>query len=309
MKAFIFSHIADCDGITPIILSKLVFDKVDYKLLNNPIDEEFLEYVNNKNFDEYDYIYMTDLCINEQTLKQLNEKFIKKFKIFDHHIARIDMNKYDFITVKEEDNNKRVCGTSLYYDYLRKTFENKVLNKECVKTIVEIVRLNDTWSYEIENKKQDSRLVDFLSIMGIEEYINYFYNFILNNDEFYLEEKLEFLFEIENKRKIAYLELKDKQLIKASINNYKVGISFSENYRSYIGNELAKRHNDLDFIIIINLSRSISYRGNKENINLSDFASIYGGKGHKFASGSPLPDGLKQLIIKTIFKTVTFDEI
>ena len=41
MKIFLFSHIADCDGITPVILSKLAFNQVDYKLLNNPIDKDF----------------------------------------------------------------------------------------------------------------------------------------------------------------------------------------------------------------------------------------------------------------------------
>lgn len=308
MKVFIFSHIADCDGITPVILSKLAFEHVDYKLLNNPIDKEFLDFVNNYDFSDYDYIYMVDLCISEETLKQLDSEFIKKFKVFDHHVARSNMNKYDFIKVIEERNDIRECGTSLYYEHLCQNFDNDLLRKKSTEKIVEIVRLNDTWSWERENKKVDSSLVDFLSIFGIEEYINYFYNFILNNDEFYLEEKYKFLFEVENKRKVNYIEEKEKQLIKACIKPYNVGIVFAENYRSILGNELAKRNPELDFIIIINLSRSISYRGIKESINLSDFASIYGGKGHKFASGSPLPDGLKELIIKTIFKEVIIDE-
>ena len=307
MKVFIFSHIADCDGITPVILSKLSFEHVDYKLLNNPIDKEFLDFVNNYDFSEYDAIYMIDLCINEETLQQLDNSFINKFRIFDHHIARNEMNKYDFIQVIEERNNIKESGTSLYYEYLRQFFDNELLRKNVTKEIVEIVRLADTFSWK-ENEERNFALTDFLAIMGIEEYINYFYNFILNNDEFYLEEKYKFLFEVENKRKFNYIEEKEKQLIKAYIKPYNVGIIFAENYRSILGNELANRNKDLDFIIIINLSRSISYRGIKESINLSDFASIYGGKGHKFASGSPLPDNIKELIIKTIFKEVEINE-
>lgn len=307
MKSFIFSHIADCDGITPIILSKLVFEEIDYKLLDNPVDNDFLEFVNNHNFDSYDYIYMTDLCINEDTINKLDESFIKKFKIFDHHIANMEMNKYDFITVISNLNGIEESGTSLYYKHLCKEFENKMLNKNVVKDIVEIVRKADTFSFE-ENEEKNFTLTDFLSIMGIDKYINYFYDFILNNDEFYLEEKYKFLFEVENQRKINYVEEKSKQMITSYINPYKVGIVFAESYRSILGNVLAKKNPDLDFIIIINISRSISYRGIKDDINLSDFASIYGGKGHKHASGSPLPNNIQKLIIKEIFKEVEFND-
>ena len=52
MNVFIFSHIDDCDGITPIVLSKLAFSNVDYKLLDNPIDKDFLEFVNNYDFSK-----------------------------------------------------------------------------------------------------------------------------------------------------------------------------------------------------------------------------------------------------------------
>ena len=123
MNAFLFSHIADIDGITPIILSKLAFKNVTYKLLDNPIDSEFLTVVNNTDFSNYDYIFMTDLCISEDTLSKLDSNFLKKFKIFDHHIGNVNMNKYDFITIIDS----KECGTSLYYNYLCSNFNNDYL--------------------------------------------------------------------------------------------------------------------------------------------------------------------------------------
>ena len=104
-----------------------------------------------------------------------------------------------------------------------------------------------------------------------------------------------------------YIDLKEKQMIKCFIKPYNVGVVFAENYRSLLGNELSKRHPELDLVIIINLSRSISYRTIKDDVDLSKFAYIYGGKGHQKASGSPLPSGLKELIIKTIYNKVKFD--
>ena len=88
MNVFLFSHIADIDGITPIILSKLAFKKITYKLLDNPIDSEFLTVVNNTDFSNYDYIFMTDLCISEDTLSKLDSNFVKKFKIFDQRLFK-----------------------------------------------------------------------------------------------------------------------------------------------------------------------------------------------------------------------------
>ena len=301
MNAFIFSHIADCDGITPVILSKLAFENVDYKLLDNPIDEEFLNYINTHDFSKYDYIFMTDICIKEDTIEMLDKDFIKKFKILDHHVSNTYLNKYDFINIVVEENGRKESGTSLYYKYLCENFGNELLNKKVTNQISELVRLADTWSWEREKVEINSALNDYLSMMGIDEYINYFYNFILNNEEFYVEEKLKFLFDVELKRKQAYIDERDKQLIKVLIKPYKVGVVFAENYRSFLGNTLAKRHMDLDFIIIINMSRSISYRGVK-NVDLSKFASIYGGNGHMNAAGGPLPKCLKENIIKEIFK-------
>ena len=305
MNILIFSHIADCDGITPIILSKLCFNNVDYKLLDNPIDKDFLEYVNNNDFSKYDYIYMTDLCVSEETIKQLDDSFLSKFKIFDHHIGNIDMNKYDFIQVIDEENGIKQSGTSLYYNYLINNFNNGLLNKNSTKMLVDLVRQGDTWTF----KDNDAvYIADYLALVGIEEYINYFINFIKNNDEFYFEDKLKFLFEVEDRKRKLYIEEKEQQIIDIYIKPYNIGVVFAESYRSSLGNALATKYIDkYDFIIVINVSRSISYRGVKD-INLSDFASIYGGKGHKLAAGSPLPIKLRENIIKLIFNDVVIKE-
>lgn len=300
MNVFLFSHIADIDGITPIILSKIAFKNVTYKLLDNPIDSEFLTVVNNTDFSNYDYIFMTDLCISEDTLTKLDSNFLKKFKIFDHHIGNVNMNKYDFITVIDS----KECGTSLYYNYLCSNFNNDYLSKDITKYIVEHVRRCDTWDFSLG---YDSTLVDIFNVLGRDYYINYLYNMILNNTEFKIDDKLKFLFEVEEKRKNEYIKEKEKSMIKCNINNYKVGVVFAEEYRSLLGNTISKNHEELDFIIIININRSVSYRTVKD-INLSDFASIYGGKGHPKAAGSPLPDNLKENIINLIFKEATYEK-
>ncbi|MBS7021231.1 MAG: hypothetical protein KH135_05165, partial [Firmicutes bacterium] len=66
-------------------------------------------------------------------------------------------------------------------------------------------------------------------------------------------------------------------------------------------NGLAKRYQDIyDFIVIMNLSKGISYRSTNP-VDVSKISRIYGGNGHYHASGSPLPEELKEMLIQTYF--------
>ena len=44
------------------------------------------------------------------------------------------------------------------------------------------------------------------------------------------------------------------------------------------------------------------YRCNKDEINVAEIASIYGGGGHVKASGAPMDNSLKKEVIKLILK-------
>ena len=106
MKVFLISHIADIDGITPVILSKLVFKDFDYKLLEVSEVESFMnDALDNNLFDEYDKVFMTDLCVNEAVASRIDLLPLKdKFQVLDHHIGNMELNKYSFIKVVEEAN-------------------------------------------------------------------------------------------------------------------------------------------------------------------------------------------------------------
>lgn len=114
------------------------------------------------------------------------------------------------------------------------------------------------------------------------------------------------LLELEQNKINQYINKQDKTLTEEvlTINDkiYSVGIVFAEQYISELGNELAKMHTNLDFIILINLSNNaISYRSIKENINLGeDIAKYYGGGGHAQAAGSQISENIKDIIIDMI---------
>lgn len=304
MNVLLFSHRSDVDGITPVILSKLVFEHVDY-ILEEPstINEKFKKVYDEEILNNYDFIYITDLCINQELASKIekDEKLKSKILVFDHHHTNEEMNQYSFITVIDSENGKKECGSSLYFKHLLETYPNETLKKSVISEMVELVRLIDTWEWKKDNVIEATWISNLLGIYGVNYYINFYYQFCLKESHFYFDEKQKYLLEIEGIRIQNYIDKKEQEIIPISLNNYRIGVIFAELYRSELGNIVAEKYQDkYDFIAVVNISRSVSYRGVKE-IDLSKFAMIYGGAGHKQAAGSSLPDNLLNDIIKLIF--------
>jgi len=136
----LLSHIADPDGITPIILLNLLKEEFEYKLFEAPNLSKFImDNLDNNYFDNYDTIFITDLGVNKECADKIeSSKYKDKFKLFDHHESHNYLNDYSFATVIEEINGFKECGTSLFYKYLVDTYKNDILTKERLDVLNEI---------------------------------------------------------------------------------------------------------------------------------------------------------------------------
>lgn len=304
MKVFLISHIADADGIMPVILSDLAFEEYDYKLLDiKDVDSFVLESIDNNLFDNYDKVIMTDLCVSNTVAQKIDSIDLKnKFIVLDHHFGNLDLNKYSFIKVVVENNGIKESGTSLYYSYLIDNYPNNYLKQDSVNYMVRLVQLADTWEWVRFNVPESRDLITLLSYYGLDKFINKYCKFLRKNKEFYFDEAEKLLIDIDKTKKQNYFDLALENIIFKEIKGYKTGIVFAEEYRSELGNYLAEYYKDkIDLVIIINLNRSISYRCVKDDVNVSDFAEFFGGKGHAKAAGSPLKDNIKEIIIEELF--------
>ena len=290
MKRLIISHIADPDGVTPIILSKLVFEEIDYILSEN---KDVNDNVKN-NLDKYDFIYVVDLNISEELADFIEANYKEKIMILDHHLSCNNMNKYSFIEVNAEGKES---GTSLYYKYLLNNYNNNLLNRESTKMLVEHVRTMDIYDFSKTSKEEAEKLEMIFKIYGKDRFIDKFYNVIINDLELYSKEDLN-LVELEKERIKRYIE--EKEFMEISLDNKRVGVVFAERYISELGNYLINKYDYLDYIVLINMDKKISYRGNGK-VDLSVIAKKFGGGGHINAAGNCLPSGLKEKVIKEIF--------
>ncbi len=308
MKVLLITHKPDIDGVTPVILSKIAFTNLDYVLVEiyetNPLIKEYIE---NRVLHQYDIVYITDLSINLDVCEMIDNdpELKKKVKIFDHHNSHLFVNDFSFGTaISVDENGDMQSGTSLYYQHLLNTYDVPALKKEAIKEFVDLVRQFDTWEWfnKYHNDKA-KKLNDFFDIFGGEYFIKYYYDFLISNETFYFADKDEHLLVVESKRIERYIEEKATQIIPVKLLDYNVGMVFAESHRSELGNTLARKYEqEYDFIIIINMSRGISYRGIKE-IDLGHIASYFGGKGHINSSGSPIPADLKKMVIEYIFSS------
>ena len=297
MKRLIISHIADPDGVTPIILSKLVFEEIDYILSeNNDVNDNV-----KNNLDKYDFIYVVDLNISEELADFIEENYKDKIMIIDHHLSCNNMNKYSFIEVNAEGKES---GTSLYYKYLLNNYNNNLLNRESTKMLVEHVRTMDIYDFSKTSKEEAEKLEMIFKIYGKDRFIDKFYNVIINDLELYSKEDLN-LVELEKERIKRYIEEKD--FMEISLDNKRVGVVFAERYISELGNYLINKYDYLDYIVLINIDKKISYRGNGK-VDLSVIAKKFGGGGHINAAGNCLPSGLKEKVIKEIFPDAIIKE-
>lgn len=299
----LLSHIADLDGVTPVILMNLLNEEFDYELFEIGELSTFIEErLENNYFDKYDNIFITDLGITmECAEKIINSKYKDKFKLFDHHESHSYLNDYDFATVFEEVNGFKECGTTIFYNYLVNNYDNSVLKKQSVINFVELVRENDTWQFT-DFKEDAMNLNALFNFYGRETYIDTYTEFLKNNDEFYFNKLELIILKSLNREKENYLETMKDKVIFRNINGYNVGIVFAEKYRSQLGNYLAQLYKDkVDAICIINMARSISLRGIKEDMPVNKLAEIYNGGGHPLSAGMPLPIDLKEKIVDYVF--------
>ena len=311
MKVLLLSHIADPDGIMPVILTDLVFDDYEYKLFEpSDLNNYMLDALQNNELDKYDYIFITDLCVNEEVALEITNSRIKdKIIILDHHISSISLNKYPFIHVIDEQDGIKESGTSLYYKYLLEHYPNPNLLHNSVSYMVSLVRLGDTWEWKKYNNLDARKIGTLLNYYGIDKFIDNYKKFLRENEEFYFTNAENLLIEIDERRRNEYIDnLKDKVIIR-KIDNLNVGIVFAELYRSELGNALAEYyHDEVDLILIVNLNRSLSFRSLEDKADVNSFATTFNGKGHTHAAGAPIPEHMKDYIIDYLINSRNVNE-
>lgn len=306
MKVLLFTHKNDIDGMGNTILAKLAFDSVDYVLCETfDLKKKVEEYLKNKKIYEYEKIFITDLCLGEENLKQIDEdeKLKGKFQIIDHHKTYEDekYTRFSFVQVKLNNDHGLCCATSLFYEYLLSN--NYLVRNDAIDEFVELTRQHDTWEWKnIYNNEKSRELAILFDAIGINGYIKFIYEKLLKEQTFEYNEIERML--IDNK-KIEISEAVEEYLDKIYYKNIldlKAGIIFiNYEYRNELAEYLRENKYDIDFVMMISLDRGVvSYRSTKDGISVRKVAEYFGGKGHDKAATNPITSKSKEAILEIL---------
>lgn len=294
MKVLLFTHKNDIDGMGNAILAKLAFDSVDYVLCETfDLKKKVEEYFKNKKIYEYDKIFITDLCLGEEKLKQIDEdeKLKGKFQIIDHHKTYEDekYTRFSFVQVKLKNDHGLCCATSLFYEYLLNN--NYLVRNDAIDEFVELTRQHDTWEWKnIYNNEKSRELAILFDCLGTNGYINYMYQKLTTQKEFEFDSVERMLIENKKEEIKEALEEYEKHIFNKEILGYKTSIIFiNYEHRNEIADYLKEKGYDTEVIMMISLDRGgVSYRRTNKNVIVRELAEYFGGKGHDAAATNPI---------------------
>lgn len=301
----LFTH-TDLDGVGCAILAKLAFGSdVDIEYCNyDDINEKVTDYLN-KNDDSLSYIYITDISVNEEVAELLDKR--GGVHLLDHHPTALGLNKYSWCKVMVEDlNGVKTSGTKMFYHWLcvNGCFVDELENNKSLGRFVELVRDYDTWRWSTlgEEGVICKQVNDLLYLYGRDRFVTWCLSEIHDKVFPRLYASDELVLKIKQKEIDDYIEEKDKQLIISPMCGRVCGFIFAEKYFSELGNRLCTMHPEIDFIAMIDMDGTVSYRTVKDNIDLGkDVAKLFGGGGHPKAAGSQFSQEVKMKVIESVF--------
>lgn len=297
MKVLLFTHEQDIDGMGNVILGSQAFSDFDYVTVKTfEVNKKVGEKIEDGSIYDYDFVFVTDVCIKEPLLKKISEddRLKNKILVLDHHKSEIDEDndKYDFVNIIVEKENGKTSGTSLFYEYL---VSNGYLEKnDTLDELVELTRQYDTWEWKtIYNNPKARKLHILFEVLGYQEYIKIATRIVNeNNGVTFSDEEMKVIDDFDKK----FMEdindiVRGMKLYDLDVNGemFKIGyVRCPYKYRNDI-NEVVMKDNiynvNLVGMIMTDMD-TVSYRL-VHDVDASKVAVYFGGKGHKAASSNP----------------------
>ena len=305
-RVLLYHHI-DLDGYGTLVLMKYLeklFPNLELYTIECDTDAERISIDNDKMcLFNFDYIFIADLSVKTKETAELIYKLndSKKLNVYivDHHETALWLDKFEYATIvpHDLDNNVVTCGTSLLFDLIKGDTKTCELDNGWIIDFIKNVKEYDTFLWKLNGNKQ---AYDLNLLLKFSDDKNKFVKDIvetLNNTTYVLG-----YYDTQNSLRLSIysdiikneIELAEKMYNKINI-IYKgkelvCGYLYINKYQSEIGNAICEKHNDIDFMMMINANNGkVSFRSTKNNINLTEFVKPLGGGGHKSAAGCELP--------------------
>lgn len=302
MKIKLFTH-SDLDGIGCAIVAKFGFteQKVDVTYCEyHNVNEKITEFLSSDELSNYYMIMITDISVNEEVallLDEMNQRM--GVQLLDHHETAEWLNKYEWANVMSVDEKGvNTCGTSM----LANTYDIGSFDAAKLNEFVELVRRYDTWDWaNIHNDKSAKMLNDLFWFYGRDRFVQKYMISLTDSNLFFDSQDLTIL-QVEEERIERYIKKMEKQLTIRHVGRYNVGVVFGDQYMSEVCHALHDKNPELDLVAMVNMSSGkVSYRTNRDDVNVGEFAKYFGGGGRQATAGSEINDTNRNDILDKLF--------
>ena len=274
----------DLDGISCAILAMKSFKHIKkvvyctYDQINKIVEKLIVT----REFMEYEKVFITDISISNELTSRIEFLNIDNLLLFDYHQTALHLNQFDWCNVHKTLNNKRTCGTELFYQYLLET--KALMPCKAEKRYVDYVCAYDNYLKLSEDFKNGDNLNKYFKILGRENYIDFV---LKTNGEIKQSEK--HIIDLFDSLIMRYVAEKEQSILLMPYRDKKIGVVFADQHTNYIA-DVCCRNKPIDYIVIINLSReTMSLRTIYDHIDVGVIAKTYfKGGGHPKAAGAPL---------------------
>lgn len=299
----------DMDGYgEEIVLYSMGFHPTVVHIDNKQVDDYILQYATDLlegTKPMPDVLFITDIAPNSEVAKKVEELHQTgkcEIHLFDHHPTALELNQYEWAMVIPEKNGVKPCGTSLFYEFMKREIEVPAETESLLDRLVEEIRLYDTWDWEENEHVSAKELNDLFYLIGPSPFVESQIEKITKRIPVLFSSSEEKLLAVEKKRIEHYLKQKDEEMIvlddfftDGEGKPLVAGVVQADNYISELGHYLCVQNPTIDFALLLKLTNNkASLRAIKEEVSVIPLAKRYGGGGHSHAAGCNITSmGLK----------------
>lgn len=282
---------------------------VDYKLANyKNIDSIVQELMDTGSWENYDQIYITDVCPSREVLEDIDnsDDLREKFVVIDHHRPTLQNQDFEFVLASETFAESKTSATELFYWYMSNMdLPFNILNEyhpylslNIFDKFVKLTTISDTWATSSEDFNQADDLAELFNVIGSKDYINEMFTKLVSDYDFAFNDGEKKIIaarrkQINNACEKAYKTMKIKEVDGLNIAVCDIPYSFRNNFSQY----LRDKNVEADIMAIADFGRgTMSYRTLSKKGDCNAFASRFGGGGHPAAAGSSITDELVDIL-------------
>lgn len=322
----------DLDGVFCGALASLAYPAPDHNVtiyycgydnVNERV-QEVLEMI--KTLEGNTVVYVTDISVKEEIAEMIDAVNRQKivgdsvvsFCLLDHHgnDQVMALNKYCWATVKvfmDNHPDKKTSGTKMFFE---KLLSNGALVQrmgvpglENLRDVVDLVRKYDTWEWVATNDEVPNKLNTLFKLYPRRMFVEVFSDIdrYETADFVFFNEIEETIIALDEEKKKSYIKAKMKEVCMLTIDGKCAGVVMAEQYINDVAHEITARHQSCDLAVVVT-SKTLSFRTDKEDVNVALIARKFGGNGHPKAAGAQISEDIRNDMLSDLIFMLNEDK-